>query len=296
MSSTLQTIDPRPVTPQATSDDSMVALFLRKQHNPNTRSAYATDIRLFRASVGKPFSQVTVTDIEDFADSLTELATTTRARRLSAVKSLFVYACRLGYLRLDVAAAVDLPKIKDTLAERILPEDAVQRVLWTADGLRGRFAQRNAAMLRLIYGAGLRISEACELHWRDAVPRDDSGQVTVFGKGGKTRVILLPRSLWERIEALRGIAGPDHAIFRSRHGNALDRSQVHRIVKHVVARAKLSKNISAHWFRHAHASHALDRGAPVHVVQSTLGHASLTTTTRYTHVRPGDSSARYLNQ
>ena len=59
-------------------------------------------------------------------------------------------------------------------------------------------------------------------------------------------------------------------------------------------RAKLSTAVSAHWLRHAHASHALDRGAPVHVVQTTLGHASLATTTRYSHARPGDSSARYL--
>jgi integrase/recombinase XerD len=65
-------------------------------------------------------------------------------------------------------------------------------------------------------------------------------------------------------------------------------------VRKAVQRADLPREISAHWFRHAHASHALDRGAPVHVVQSTLGHASLETTTRYTHVRPGDSSAKYL--
>jgi integrase/recombinase XerD len=69
---------------------------------------------------------------------------------------------------------------------------------------------------------------------------------------------------------------------------------VHLIVKAAAKRAKLPAAMSAHWLRHSHASHALDRGAPVHVVQSSLGHASLTTTTRYSHARPGDSSARYL--
>jgi integrase/recombinase XerD len=279
---------------QAASDDGMVELWLRKHRNPNTRSAYAGDAKVFRAFVLKPLHQVTVSDVEDFADSIVALAATTQSRRLSAVKSLFAYACQLGYLQLDVGAPVELPKIKDTLGERIMTEDMTQRLLWSADSKRGRFAQRDAVLMRLLYGAGLRISELCGLRWRDAVARDGAGQVTIFGKGGKTRVILLPRGLWERVEALRGSAGPDHAIFRSRQGSALDRSQVHRIIKSAVSRAKLPSSISAHWFRHAHASHALDRGAPVHVVQTTLGHASLTTTTRYTHVRPGDSSARYL--
>jgi len=78
------------------------------------------------------------------------------------------------------------------------------------------------------------------------------------------------------------------------YGGPLSRVQVHRIVKSAAKRAGLKPNISAHYLRHAHCSHALDRGAPVHVVQQTLGHASLTTTTRYSHARPGDSSARYL--
>ena len=99
-----------------------------------------------------------------------------------------------------------------------------------------------------------------------------------------------------RLVALRGEAADDDPVFRSRQGGPLNRSQVHRIVKRAAKRAKLPPAISAHYRRHAHASHALDRGAPVHVVQATLGHASLTTTTRYTHVRPGDSSARYLTE
>jgi integrase/recombinase XerD len=272
----------------------MVELWLRRHRNPNTKQAYAADAKLFRSSVAKPLHQVTVADLEDFADRIAGSAAASQSRCLSAVKSLIAYACQLGYLQLDVGAPIQLPKIKDTLGERIMTEEAVQRLLWSADSKQSRFAQRDAVLMRLLYGAGLRISEACGLRWRDAVARDDAGQITVFGKGGKTRTILLPRSLWRRVDALRGIAGPDHAIFRSRQGNALDRTQVHRIIKSAVSRAKLPSGISAHWFRHAHASHALDRGAPVHVVQTTLGHASLTTTTRYTHVRPGDSSARYL--
>ena len=282
------------IVPQATSDEGMVALWLRKHRNPNTRSAYTTDIKAFRRLVTKPLCQVTVSDIEDFADSLADLAATTRARRLSAVKSLIRYGCTVRYLHLDVGAPVQLPKIKDRLLERILTEEHVQRLLWTADGARGGFVRRNAALLRLLYGAGLRISEACGLRWRDLTERDDgAGQITVFGKGGKTRVILLPAALWIRLIALNR-AAPDDPVFRSREGNPLQRRQVHRIVKAAAKRAKLPPEVSAHFLRHSHASHALDRRCPVHVLQTTLGHASLTTTTRYSHAKPGDSSAKYL--
>ena len=115
----------------------------------------------------------------------------------------------------------------------------------------------------------------------------------MFGKGGKTRAVLLKTSMWQDLVALRG-ADPDAALFRSREGGARDPSQVHRVVKTAARRAGLSLAVSAHWLRHAHVSHALDRGAPVHLVQATVGHACLATTSRYAHARPSDSNSRYL--
>ena len=94
--------------------------------------------------------------------------------------------------------------------------------------------------------------------------------------------------------ALRGGVGPDDLVFRSRKGGHLDPSAVHRVVKAAAERAGLSAEVSAHWLRHAHASHSLDRKAPIHLVQQTLGHASVATTGRYLHARPTGSSARYL--
>jgi integrase/recombinase XerD len=246
-------------------------------------------VRAFRAFVGKPLAAVTLGDIQAFGASLAGGSATTAACRLTGVKSLIGLAHRLGYLAFDVAAPVQLPVIQDRLAERILTEFEVQQLL----GLEKR--PRNAALLRLLYSAGLRISEACGLRWRDLVERDDAGQISVFGKGSKTRNILLPAPIWNRLSTLRADAGLDDPVFRSRKGGALKPRQVHDIVKRAAKRAKLNVAVSAHWLRHAHASHALDRGAPVHVVQTTLGHASLSTTTRYSHARPGDSSARYLN-
>lgn len=291
---------------QAHSDSDLVYLWLRTFNSPNTVSAYAGDVRTFRAFTArargdrappKPLRSITVRDIQDFADTQRpDLSDASLGRRLSAVKSLISFGHRIGFLPFDVGAPIKLPPVKDTLAERILAEEAVARLLWHMDApeRRGRFIKRDAALLRLLYYAGLRISEACGLCWRDLVARDDAGQINVFGKGGKSRVILLRAPMWARLDAIRLRNGPDDPVFRSRNGGALNRSQVHRIVKFAVKRAKLPENVSAHFLRHSHASHALDRGAPVHVVQKTLGHASLSTTTRYTHARPDDSSSRYL--
>ena len=118
--------------------------------------------------------------------------------------------------------------------------------------------------------------------------------MTVFGKGGKTRTVLMPQSVWNAVQSLRNDAREIDPVFRSRKGGHLDESQVWRIVRKASKRAGIEKEVSCHWLRHAHASHALDRGAPIHLVQATLGHSSISTTGRYLHARPTDSSSSYL--
>jgi len=121
--------------------------------------------------------------------------------------------------------------------------------------------------------------------------------VSVWGKGEKERAVLLTEGTWRELLALRSAdALPDDPVFRSRHGTPLSPTQAWRVVKAAAGRAGLEKapDFSPHWLRHAHASHALDRGAPISLVREGLGHASLATTSRYTHARPGDGSGRYL--
>jgi integrase/recombinase XerD len=276
--------------PQVSGEKDLIDRWLGKYHlrSANTERGYAIDLRAFRAFTDKPLRTITVGDVQDFAESLAHLAPATQARRLAAIKSLISYGCRLRYLLFDVGAPVDLPSIRDRLTERILTEEAVH----------GMFAvtknERNAALIRLTYAAGLRVSEVCSLLWRDLTPRGDAGQLNIFGKGSRTRVILLPKSIYDRVTALRRNAGDDDPVFRSRKHGALVPRQAHRIVKSAARRSGLSAAPSPHWLRHAHASHALDRKCPVHVLQASLGHASLQTTTKYAHARPDDSSARYV--
>ena len=282
---TLQPTGTTALTRQAYSDDQAVGLWLHGR-GPHTQRAYRSDVGRFLAFTGKPLPQVTLGDVQDFADSMLGLSPASRARTLSAVKSLLAFCHQLGYLPFDVGRPVRLPAIRGTLAQRILTESDVQRMLALETG------PRNRAMLRLLYGAGLRVSELCALTWRDAQERDGAGQITVIGKGEKTRTILLSVDTWRE---LSGLGDADDApVFPSRNGGHLDPSQVRRIVKGAARRAGITAPVSPHWLRHAHASHALDRGCPIHLVQATLGHASVATTGRYLHARPTDSSSRYL--
>ena len=275
------------VLANGTTDEQVIRLWLHGRARGTVRAYQADIIGFLHGGVG--LRDVTLGLVQAYADTLEGLSTATRARRLSSVKSLLSFAHRIGYLQFNVGAAVTLPKVKMMLAQRIMPEEAIVRML-TLEQHR-----RNRTLLRVLYVAGLRISEAVSLRVGDLIARDTGGgQITVFGKGGQTRIILVPPSLWSDLAALTAGAHTNAPVFLSRQGGALDASQAHRVVKQAAARAGLPVAVSAHWLRHAHVSHALDRGAPAHLVQATVGHASLSTTSRYAHARPGDSSARYL--
>lgn len=278
------------VIPVASDNDAqLVSMWVARSSSPNTRKNYQRQAARFLAAVGKPLPSVSLKDVQTYIASLEAMSSATKALAVSAVKSLLTFGHEIGYLPFNVGRVVKAPPVKNTLAERILPEADTLRMVQLEQNTRNR------AMLTLLYGAGLRISEVAGLRCRDLTPRDEAGQITVYGKGGKTRVVLLSMSAWKLLKDVAGSGDPDRAVFTSRKGGgALDVSQVHRVVKDAAARAGLSAEVSAHWLRHAHASHSLDRGAAIHLVQATLGHASVATTGRYLHARPSDSSARFI--
>jgi integrase/recombinase XerD len=276
------------VPSQATSDAQLLALWLHGKSQQTQRS-YRRTVLDFLTLVAVPLPQVCLQDVQDYADALSDrgLADGSQAAALTAVKSVLSFASTIGYTSFNVGAAVPLPKVRQTLAARIVTRETAAAVM------AGETNPRNHALLRLLYFGGLRVSEISTLRWRDLNPRDDdSGQVTVYGKGGKTRAILLPAHVWRDVMALRGDASDDEPVFCGR-GGALTASQVARIVKAAGVRAGVP-GLSPHWLRHAHASHALDAGAAIHVVRDTLGHASVATTSRYLHARPDASSSMYL--
>ena len=154
----------------------------------------------------------------------------------------------------------------------------------------------------LLYRAGLRCSELCSLTWRNLQERDQAGQISVYGKGGKTRHVLIDVDTWLEVLQLRKPGQDlDDYVFQSRQKGSrtgkndrrLDESTVFLIVRKA-ATEPVSTGCSPHWMRHAHATHSLENGAPITLVRDTLGHASMETTAKYTHVRPNASSGQYL--
>jgi integrase/recombinase XerD len=262
----------------------LVSMWLHGR-SAHTKRAYESDLAQLRSQVAKPLLACTLPDLQRFADSLVNLAPATRARRLAGVKSLFAFAHQLGYLPFDVARPLRLPAVPNRVAERILSEAEIQTLLASEQDARNR------CLLEFLYCTGARVSEVANLRWRGLQPSRDGGQATFFGKGGKTRAVLLPKSLWEKVASWRGKQGGEDPVFRSQKGGALGAEAIFRIVRAAARRAGITEKVSPHWLRHAS---ALDRGAPIHLVQATLGHSSLATTGRYLHARPTDSSSLYL--
>jgi integrase/recombinase XerD len=275
---------------KAQSDEQLIHVWLHsgKRRSDHTRQAYRLNVELFRTFAGKPLRQVMLEDLVAFQQELenSPYAVSSQRRILSAVRSLLTFGQKVGYLDFNVGAAIELPEGENQLAQRILSEEQVLRMIALEKD------RRNQLVIRLLYAAGLRVSELCGLRGRHLQERGDAGQISVHGKGNKTRVILLRPETWQALQALQ--AGEEAPLFRSRKGGPLSRAQVFRLVKAAAKRAGLSTEVSPHWLRHAHASHALERGAPISLVKATLGHSNIATTDRYTHARPSDSSARYL--
>ena len=271
---------------QASTDAQLLALWLHGKPASTVR-AYERDVSALLAHAGKPLQALTLADLQSFSDTLTG-ALTSRKRTLSAVKSLLTFAHRLGYIPFNVGAALTLPKPKNTLAERILTEAEVHRMIALTAG------RRDALLLKLLYASAARVSELCSLTWKDVQPAGESGQLTLYGKGGKTRAVRLSEAFWRELIAFRSGSSASEPVFASQKGGALDESQVHRIVRAAAQRAGIAGNVSPHWLRHSHASHALDRGASVALVRDTLGHSSLAVTSMYTHAKPNESSAMHL--
>ena len=133
------------------------------------------------------------------------------------------------------------------------------------------------------------VSELSSLTWVQVIPRETGEvQLALIGKGDKERHVLIPAEIAKGLLALRGDAPPSARVF------PITERRINQLIKAAAKRAKVNPEASAHWFRHAHASHAIDNGAPITLVSQTLGHADLKTTSVYAHARPNESSSRYL--
>jgi integrase/recombinase XerD len=262
--------------------------------SPNTVTAYRRDLRRYTtwcAERGLRAGDVAAGDIADFVTSLSGvLSARSAARVLAAVRSLHRFAAAEGLLPSDPTETVATPRLPQSIPKAIDEADVVHLI----DSVTGDSpaAFRDRAILELLYGTGMRISELCRLDVDDV----DLGRrlVRVFGKGRKERIVPLGRPVTHATEQylVRGrpqLLSPSRARRQSAlvlnlRGGRLTRQGCWGVLRSHAIRVGLGDVVSPHVLRHSCATHMLERGADIRVVQEMLGHATIATTQVYTRV------------
>jgi integrase/recombinase XerD len=274
---------------RATTDRELLRLWLSR-FSSTTAQTYLTVARQFLDFTDKELRDTKLEDIILWLESLTlrQASANTVKNKLTAVKSLFSFGVKTGYLDANPASLISSPKPKDALNERLLDEGEVRKLIEAARPGRDRL------LLKLLYCLGLRVSELVGLNWSDFKETGGGAIVTVFGKGSKTRSLLIDEGLWSELQTLPR-SDKTSAVFLSRFENRLDRHAIHRMVKAAAIRAGINPHTSAHWLRHAHACHSLKHGAGIDLLMKSLGHSSLAVTSRYLHVQPSECSSKFIH-
>jgi integrase/recombinase XerD len=254
-----------------------------------TVDAYRRDLADATAFLGESPAKATNERLAEYVASMRArgLASTTIARRIAALRAFYKHQLLIGARKDNPAAELDLPRRARTLPKTLSPGEA-ERLIEAANGTTPR-ALRDRAIVELLYGAGLRVSEAVGLD-RSSVDLDGR-LVRCLGKGSKERVVPIGR---EAVESLRRYLSRGRPYLDRRHrpelflnaqGGALTRAGVFLILRKLAASAGLEPGrVHPHLLRHSFATHLLEGGADLRSVQEMLGHADLSTTERYTHV------------
>lgn len=254
----------------------------------NTVRAYLADLAQFEGYLrgrGLALEAATREAIRGWQATLT-IGPASRQRKLASVRAFFRFMVRSGRATTNPARMLRTPTLPAPIP-RVLPPDEVLAIL-RAPPARTVLGLRDRAMLELLYGAGLRVGEVCGLSLGDVELRQR--MVRALGKGRKERLVpfnvhaasALSRYLTRRGELLVGV--PTDALFLNRRGGRLTARSVARGLARYVERCALARKVSPHALRHSFASHLLAGGADVRAIQLLLGHATLSTTQRYTHV------------
>jgi integrase/recombinase XerD len=291
----------RPKLADIHNDAHLIEMWLKERERRSKESlrAYDRDIRRFLTFVeGKAIAAVNYNDLQAYQSALEDngYSRATVNRLMASVKSVLSYGHKLGYLPFNVGAVVKLSDPKNTLANRILDVMQVMTIITLETN------PRNKLILHFLYASAGRVSEVCNLTWSDLKAVGDRGQVTFYGKGEKTRNVPINKRVWDALQASKpeGALDSDPIFLSRKHrhkgsptNGGIRPNQVREIVKLAGERAGI-KGVSCHWFRHSHASHALDNGASLQLVKESLGHSSVTITERYLHAKPSDGSSLHL--
>jgi len=256
--------------------------------SPHTVASYCHDVEGFLGSCGKTPSAITSADIEAYLRRVSEegLSKRSSARLMSSLRSFFSWCMEEGEVKENPCDRVDSPKMGHYLPA-VLSVAEVDAILSSVD-LRKPFGRRDRAILEVLYGCGLRVSEAAGL--RISHVHLDEGFVDVIGKGDKQRLVPLGEMAADAIRAYLpcrpepAATAYDDYLFLNRFGKPLSRVSLFKLVKDQAMVAGIQKEISPHTFRHSFATHLIENGADLRMVQEMLGHESILTTEIYTHI------------
>jgi len=261
-------------------------LKIERRLSPNTVAAYCSDIEAFFKKKNKAAKEINDSDIIEWMDEHdSTLTKRSQARFLSALRSFFDWLVMEGEIQESPCDRIEGPKIGKYLPE-VLSVEEVGNIMDSVE-ISSDFGKRDRALLETLYGCGLRVSEASALRISDIYFKE--GFIRIVGKGNKERIVpigeIAATNLQNWLEC-RPVAdkSSEDIVFLNRFGKKLSRMSILKIVKRQAVLAGVRKNISPHSFRHSFATHLIENGADLRVVQEMLGHESILTTEIYTHI------------
>lgn len=271
-------------------DDFIIYIASEKGLSKNTIEAYGRDILSFIVFLKEngihTSSEIHSTHIVSFLSKmrLSEYASSSISRTLISIKVFCRFLKREGLSLNDAAFYLESPKIWQLIPE-VMSYEEVENLL-SAPNLEDPSGIRDKAIIEVIYACGLRVSEVCKLKINDV----DDIHVKVMGKGNKERVVPIGRPALKALDhylSSERILWEDEkqqSLFLNKKGKPLDRIWIWKMIKEYAKKAGIQKPISPHTLRHSFATHLLDNGADLRIIQEMLGHASISSTDRYTHV------------
>ena len=275
-----------------------VYLQLERSMSPNTVEAYMHDLNTllgYFETSSIDYKEATLEDFKSFVEALSKIGISarSRARIISGIKAFYKYCVIDRILKTDPTELLELPKIPQYLPS-ILSIQEIEKMIDSIDLTevdkysKLNLGDRNRAMLEILYGSGVRVSELVGMRISDINLTERF--VKIMGKGSKERLVPLSEAAVGAIKnwmIARNVIEIKHRqedfLFLNRRGSRMSREMVFMIIKKLAEKAGIVKNISPHTFRHSFATHMLENGANLRAIQQLLGHSSITTTEIYTH-------------
>ena len=261
-------------------------LRIERAMSQNTVASYCSDVKSFMDSYQGRIENADAEDIEKYISSRKNLTARSQARLISSLRSFYDWLVQEGVITDNPCDNVDAPKIGRHIPD-VLSEEEVSRLMDIVDTSTW-FGLRDRAILEVMYGCGLRVSEAVNLKISGLFL--DEGFIRIIGKGNKERLIpigdMAIEALLTYMEAriLPADRASEDIVFLNRYGRPLSRVSMFKTIRSLAQLAGIQREISPHIFRHSFATHLIEHGADLRVIQEMLGHEDISTTEIYTHV------------